>query len=154
MIVTLAGVALLASMGIPTFFSRAEVTLDNAAVLLARDLRAAQNRAAFLHSVAVFEFLPDGEGYRVTTRQGWLVRHPEADEMFERHYAGSGVFEGVEVASIEFGGDNAIVFDERGRPSRGGDVTLTFGDERRVVRLLPRTGRIQVFGLQRRWFDQ
>src|SRR5215204_5902831 len=45
-VLTLGCVALLAGLIIPAFFGRHTVTLDNAALLLARDLRAVQNRAA------------------------------------------------------------------------------------------------------------
>ena len=44
----LAGVALVAGLAIPLWFSRHDVTLDNAALLLVRDLRATQSRAAIL----------------------------------------------------------------------------------------------------------
>ena len=43
-----------AGLAIPAYFGRSEVTLENAAILLAKDLRAAQNRSAFMADVTPF----------------------------------------------------------------------------------------------------
>ena len=39
-------ISMVAAVTIPAFFQDANVTLENASILLARDLRAAQNRSA------------------------------------------------------------------------------------------------------------
>ena len=57
MLIVLAVMAIVAGVAIPAYFGRHGITLDNAARLLARDLRVAQNMAGFEGQPCTFEFL-------------------------------------------------------------------------------------------------
>ena len=65
LLVVLVSLSLVAATSVRWYFSRDEVTLENAAVLLARDLRAAQHRSIFLGRPGrlrrrpLFEHAPD-----------------------------------------------------------------------------------------------
>src|SRR5690606_25726658 len=61
--VALALITLVAVLAIPAFYGRPEVTLDRAALLLARDLRIAQNEAVRWSGDVHFDFLAEGQGY-------------------------------------------------------------------------------------------
>ena len=110
-------VSTVAALAIPAFFSRPSITLENASVLLARDLRTAQNRSAYLAEESRMEFLRDGSGYRVTDLSGEVVRNPRTGEDFERIYPSDGVFRGVTVTDVWAGDDWTVNFDDRGLPT-------------------------------------
>ncbi len=55
-----------------------------------------------------------------------------------------GRFGGVEIVEASFGGENSVEFDDMGSPSRGGFVTMQFGDTRLRVTVAAFTGRITV----------
>ena len=102
-------------------------------MLLARDLRAAQNRAAYLAEASDFVFPEDGDGYEVRDAEGNLVRNPRTDNAFQREYSFDGVFRGVRVESVEAGGDRTLRYDEDGRAGESIRVTLRFGEGKRVI---------------------
>jgi Tfp pilus assembly protein FimT len=137
-LISLCAVAIAAMVAIPAFFGQGHVTLDNAAHLLRKDLRSAQNRAAFLKTEAVFHF--DEFGWRAALPSGEALAGPRDSNEIVRDLAGDGVFEGVWVSRVEFGDDGVLTFDARGVALEGGEVELAFGDERRTVRIERGTG--------------
>jgi hypothetical protein len=141
-LVTLCGVALAALVAIPTFFGRHDVTLDNARKLVVKDLRSAQNRAAFLETEAVFTFNEDG--WVATDRDGGPLSRTQEPDQIARVLSRDGVFEGVRVAGIHFGDDDALVFDEEGLALEAGEIELWFRDELRTVRIEAGTGHVTV----------
>lgn len=136
------------------YFSYSEVTLENAAILLARDLRAAQHRSIFLGEPSRFLFLPDGAGYAVTDSLGALTHNPQTDEPFVRSYPDDGVFVGVRVLAVEAGADKTLDIDRRGMLLEDLSVTLGFGDDRRTVVLDHKRGEISVVGSSSGWADR
>ncbi len=142
-------VAVVAIVAIPGFFSREAVTLDNAALLMVRELRSAQNRAAFLGTSVVVDFEEDGTGYAVRFAGGEPVRHPESRHRLVRHYDADGVFEGVTIGRVDFGGEPALTFDRYGLGHASGSVELRFGDGRRRVVYDAQTHELSVEGLAR-----
>jgi prepilin-type N-terminal cleavage/methylation domain-containing protein len=154
LILALLTVAVSAAIAIPVHFGRPEVTLENACVLLAHDLRAAQNRAAYLDQPTRFVFLPDGSGYRVTDLQGKVIRNPRDDWSFERIWLADGVFRGVLASEIDLGEETAIVYDGNGRALRGGSVRMRFGEALRVLHIAPRSGKISIEGSTSGYVDR
>ena len=145
--------SLCAATTVRWYFSSAEVTLENAAVLLARDLRAAQHRSIFLGEPTHFVFLPGGEGYVVTDEQGELAQNPLTDEPFLRVYPEDGVFVGVTVVSALAGEDRTLVIDGRGKSLEDLSVSLAFGAERRTIQLERASGAISILGSTSGWVD-
>jgi len=144
--------AFLAAGGVRAYFLQPEITLENAATLLAHDLRAAQNRSAYLGETSTFRFLDDGDGYFVSNEAGETVRNPRTDQTFERRYSSDGVFDGVYVIDVE-PARRRIVYDGRGEAVHGLKVTLAFGEERRKVVVEERTGRVVIAGSSSGWID-
>ena len=137
-LISLCAVAITAMVAIPAFFGRSDITLDNAARLLRKDLRSAQNRAAFLKTEAIFHFGDDG--WRAALPSGEpLAGLRDANEI-RRDLSADGVFEGVTITRVEFGDDGALAFDPRGIALEGGEVELSFRGEKRVVRVETGTG--------------
>lgn len=142
-----------AAFTIRYYFSQSDVTLENAAILLARDVRAAQHRSLLLGEPSLMRFLPDGAGYVVTDKQGNVVLNPMTDERFVRSYPDDGVFDGVEVLSFSAGEDHVLEIDKRGMPVEGLEVTLTFeGDERTLI-LDGKSGQMTLVGSSSGWID-
>ncbi len=144
-------ISVLAAVTISTYFGRAEVTLENAAILLAQELRSVQNRAAFLGEPMTVVFTRDG--YRVQGSEGRAIRNPRTDLPFERRYARDGVFRGVTVLEVSFGTGSVLEIDADGLPREGGHVLLGFGAERRKLLVRTRQREVEVVGTSSGWVD-
>ena len=153
MLLTLAAMAIAAGLAIPAFYGMHHVTLDNAARLLARDLRVAQNMAGFEGQPCTFQFLPDGSGWRVLSDDGLVLERPDQKGRFERDFTIDGVFEGVRLEHIEFAGTHEVHFDRAGRAMPGGTVRVSFNGEARVLRVVALSGRVILDGLAEEYYD-
>ncbi len=147
-------ISLFAAVTIPAFFERAEVSLENASILLAQDLRAAQNRSAYLGEESIFQFLPQGDGYWVSNRAGDLVENPATLESFERSYSADGVFHGVRIEAVDAGADHVLTVDAHGCPVENARITLTFAEDSRTVVVEKGTGRVTILGSTSGWIDR
>jgi len=132
-LIALVTIAAAAAIAIPAFFERRGVTLENACRTLARDLRAAQHRAAYLGVDVRFELEQDG--YRALDPQGRVVARSGGKDLLERRFSRDGVFEGVTLESIHFGDDQAVLIDRRGTSTESGSVRVAFRGESRRLRL-------------------
>jgi prepilin-type N-terminal cleavage/methylation domain-containing protein len=150
LIVVLTVLSIVASVGIPAYFGRATVTLDNAAKLLAKDLREVQNRAALYEETLWVRFEADGTGYRVTDDSGDALVSPYGNGDYLRDYPLDAVFLGVEIPRRE---PEAVAFDASGRPLTSLSVTLTFEGEERTVTMREQSGLIAIDGLDEPWID-
>ena len=154
LLVTLFVISVLAAIAIPAFFGRPEVTLENASVLLAHDLRTAQNRSAYLAEPCRFVFDDDGDGYRVLNLRGDVILNPATGQPFVRRYSVDAVFSGVIVEGVECGGDRAIAYDEHGRVLEGARVTLEFRGHRRILVVDDAKGAVTIEGSTSGFVDQ
>jgi hypothetical protein len=114
---------------------------------LARDLRAVQNRTAFLGEPARVRF--HEHGWEATDESGTLVSRYGGGERFLRRLDADGVFEGVTLQEIRFGDDRTLVFGPHGEALESGSVELHFRRQRRLVRLRAPSGEVVVEGLAR-----
>ncbi|QDV09062.1 hypothetical protein Poly30_46190 [Planctomycetes bacterium Poly30] len=153
LLIVLALLSLAASVGIPAYFGRPSVTLDNAAKLLAKDLREVQNRAALYEEILMIRFPEDGSGYVATDAAGDSLISPYGAGEFRRNYPGDAVFRGVRVKSVSAGGDRAISFSPEGRPSEPAEIVLEFRGEERAVLIRERSGLLSIDGLDEPWID-
>jgi prepilin-type N-terminal cleavage/methylation domain-containing protein len=153
LVVALVLISVAASLAIPNFFGRADVTLDSAVRLLAKDIREAQNRAAFESRDVRIVFPSDGSGYQVIDPSGEPLVAPIGSGPFVRTYARDAVFRGVSVDAVRLGGDRTITFDNRGFAVGAGLVQLRYGDEVRSLHMSDRTGLIEIQGTAEPYFD-
>lgn len=151
-IASLAVVALIAGIAIPTFFARHGITLDNAAILLARDLRSVQNRAAHLGQPTTLRF--DAHGWRAFDALGKPLMRFASEERIERRFDTDAVFEGVTLEVLRFGDGAEVHFDPSGRPDRGGSLEVVYRGERRHLSLSRADGHVSIEGLERPWSDE
>lgn len=153
LLIVLLVISLCAATTVRWYFSHADVTLENAAILLARDLRAAQHRSIFLDEPSRFVFLSEGAGYTVLDAAGDPAHNPQTDELFLRVYSDDGVFTGVSVLEADAGGDRTLEIDGRGIPREDLTVTLAYHDERRTLLLDRATSEITIVGSTSGWMD-
>ena len=146
LLVVLVALAALAVVGIPGFFERPNVTLENGAVLLAEDLRTAQNRAAFSREPLFLRMFPDGDGYEVMARTGKPIADPRSGRPFVRRYSVDGVFEGLRIAGYRTGPDDTLVLSPTGETSDDFEVRLEFLGDERLVRAARGTGLVTIEG--------
>ena len=149
LLLTILGIGLTAALVVPRFFAKTNVTLDNAAVVLAKDLRAAQQRSSFVHQASRFEVRSDG--YRVVDATGALVHRYGSDENFERSFGPRSVHAGVAISKIELGADSALDIDAVGLATESGSITLEFQGVERRLSIRPGRGLIDIEGLDRDW---
>ncbi|MCK6570192.1 GspH/FimT family protein [Myxococcota bacterium] len=145
----LVGIAFVAGWAIPAFFSQPDVTLDNAANLLVRDVRTAQNRAMWSGVDAYLRFDADGGGYSIVDEHGRPLERLGALGDWAQRYEEGGVFDGVRLVRVDAGPDRALLFDAKKRNWEGGEIELAFRGDTRVVRVTPRQGEVSVLALAR-----
>lgn len=153
LLIALIVIGVVASIAIPAFFERSEVTLDSACRLLAEDLRAAQNRAAFLQTEVRIQFDAEGDGYTVVDDQGRVLASPSGPGDFVRRYSKDAVFEGVTVSHLDCGPMRRIAYDPDGRSPEGGLVVLSYSGDSRVVRVNAGDGLIDLPDVASPWAD-
>jgi len=154
LVISLAVIALVACIAVPMYFARSEVTLENAAVQLCRDLRAAQNRAAYLGITASVEFEDDGTGYEIVDDEGGPIPGPHGTDEFVRRYDRDGVFEGVRIHDLELSGAPArLRYGPRGSALEGGTITIAFEDETRSVSVRRGDGLLSILDSSSDWID-
>ncbi|MEZ6016690.1 MAG: type II secretion system protein [Planctomycetota bacterium] len=151
--IVLAVLAILSSFTIPAWFDRPEITLDNAARLVARDLRDVQNRAALYQTTLLMRFDEDGGGYAAMSEEGTALVSPYGAHPFLRRFDRDAVFRGVRIESFDLGGLDAVEFTPKGTARQGARFVLTYRGEQRVLRMRPFSGLIEIDGLREPWVD-
>jgi Tfp pilus assembly protein FimT len=147
----LAGVMVVSVLAIPGFFGRPEITLDRAALLLASDLRFAQNEAALSQRPTEVWFDPLGDGYELLYEGGELVDNPVGGGPLVRRYSRDAIFRGVRVTVEEQPGK--VRFDASGFALDRLAVLLEYEGEGRRLHLTRGSGMMEIEGLAREWRD-
>lgn len=130
----MAGIATLAAIAIPLWFSRPSITLEGAANLLVEDILQVQESAILQRVGSRIEFDVDGGGYQALDSSGLALQAPMGNGPYLRDYDVDAVFEGVLITEVDFGGKRRLEFDQRGYSLHDGHVVLTFhGKSKRVV---------------------
>jgi len=146
LILALLVLSLIAALGVPRYFARGPVILENGAVLLAKDLRTAQNRAAYSGETLFMRFFEDGDGYEVVSRTGEPVIDPRTGRPFARRFSTDAVFRGVALQEVNAGDDRTLVLTQFGEVSHALWVRMTFNDDERIVRSERGSGLVTIEG--------
>lgn len=136
----LALVTLVSTVAIRAWFARSEVTLQNAAELLASDLRSMQTRATIRRSPVEVVFHSGGVGYHSHD----LGQSDDQRDL--RLYPNDAVFEDVRIGAIRVERGGTLVFDAIGRPSSDATFTLVSNGHARTVLVDASLVRITVEG--------
>ena len=142
LLIVLILITIIAAISTWAYFTRPEVTLDNAIRILARDLRIAQSRAILLRHPVSLVFEEDGDGYRIVDRtEGPVSDRAEAGRV-ERRYSRDAIFEGVRILPVGLAAQGEILFPSDGREPPPGRIMLSYRDETRILEIENGTGRI------------
>ena len=144
---------LVAAIAIPAWFSQGAVTLERAAILLARDLRAVQNHAVISGHTIHIDFLSSGDGYQALSESGEPVVLFGGGVPLVRRYNEDGVFQGVRVHSVSLENGEPLTYDPNGFALTGGEVILTLGEVQVSLRISIESGGVVVDGLSKPWRD-
>ena len=153
LLIILALLTITASVGIPAYFARPEVTLDSAARLLAADMREVQNRAALYRLPLSVEFPAGGSGYCGVHADGKPLSSPYPDGPFVRIFAADAVFEGVQVVQVQSPEGDRVSFTPKGLSATTASIVLGFDGETRTIRIRKGSGLIEITDLDDPWFD-
>jgi len=151
--IALALTTIVATLAVPAWFDREEVTLDNAVKLLAQDLRDAQDRAAYGHKEIEVRFFESGDGYCVVDASGQQMAAPVGGGPFERTYSRDAVFRGVSISYVDLNGGRELHFDDRGFALEEGSIHVHYKNGTRVLRIHSYTGLIEIDGLGEPWVN-
>jgi prepilin-type N-terminal cleavage/methylation domain-containing protein len=142
LVLVLAVVTIIAAISIWAYFARPEVTLDNAALLLARDMRIAQNRAVLLRHPVYLVFFKEGDGYRIVDELEESAFSRAGFERVERCFSRDAIFEGVKILHLGLAANDRVVFPPDGGEPPAGRLMLSYGSETRTLEIEGGTGRI------------
>ncbi|MCP3918342.1 MAG: hypothetical protein GY711_22570 [bacterium] len=135
---------LVASIAIPLYFSKGEVTLDKAAQLIARDIRYAQDLAVLAGAQVLVVLDPGGDGYRVENEAREALEAPVGNGPFVREYSRDAVFRGVRMSSIEAGELGAVVVNPMGLVAADVRLRLEFRGEQRDLTISAGEGDVTI----------
>ncbi len=147
----LVGIAALSTIAIPMWFGRAEVTLNNAADLLVRDLDELRQRATYLFADVRIDFEEEGDGYDLKDSFGTELSAPVGPGPYQRRYERDAVFRGVSITRVEIGSGSGrtLRVDSRGAFLDSATIELAFEDQRTTVLVDAPNGIITVDGASR-----
>lgn len=140
LVAVLVMVTLVSTLAIRAWFGRSDVTLQNAAELLASDLREVQAISTLRHAPHEMVFNADGSGY--FAREMGQVE----EAAHERHYPRDAVFEDVQVTLVRVAKGEHLVFDALGRPASDAAITVSHRGVARTVLVDAARGRVSVEG--------
>ena len=153
LLVTVVLLSLVAATSVRCYFAQANVTLENAAILLAYDLRAVQHRSTYTGETSHLRFSEEGDSYHVEDSTGKMVMNPQTSDPFERIYSKDGVFRGVRITKVDAGGDRTLDYDTHGWPVEDLEVTLSYNGSTRVVQFERRTAKLTLLGSTSGWVE-
>lgn len=142
LVLCLALIAFVAAFAISSFFSRSEMTLQNAVKLLADDMREMQARATSLQIPVEIVFEPAGDGYHAEDRAAADVHRSRSFPLVSRRYSRDAVFEGVRIRRLELKGSDRIRFDASGRSQTDGVIVIGYRDDARVLQITSERGLV------------
>ena len=150
---TLVVLSVAAATAVRCYFAQANVTLENAAILLAYDLRAVQHRSTYTGETSHVHFPEEGDSYHVLDDTGTIVLNPQTSDPFERVYSKDGVFNGVKITKVDAGGDRTLDYDTHGWPTENLEVTLAYNGATRVVQFERGSAKLTVVGSTSGWIE-
>jgi type II secretory pathway pseudopilin PulG len=142
LLIFLVMITLTATFAIWAYFARPEVTLENAAELLARDIRFAQHRSALIRGPVSLVFYDQGDGYRLVDGDEADPRADKRRDRVDRRYSRDATFEGVRILPMGLAADERIVFEGADFEGPSGRIALTYGDHNRLLEIESGTGKI------------
>ncbi len=141
-VIVILGIA--AALVVPQMASSDTFEAQGAARTLVSDLYAAQNTAIAEQTTRKVIFNVGGNSYRLTDSTDTTLPAAWLGGQYQVNFGPTSGFGQVTIASVDFGGDTEVSFDELGTPSSGGTIDLLAGSVRYRVTVTAFTGRVTV----------
>jgi len=139
LVLVLAIIATLTAIAVPKYQASAvRYRADLAARRIVADLALAQSTAKAVSSSKRVRFYPSEHRYQL-----FFMRPLDGDATHYVVYLSEKPYE-ADITSVDFGGDDEVIFDGWGLPDSGGTVVLTVGPEQRTVTVDAESGKAKV----------
>ena len=128
-------------MVIPMLSSAGSIQLESAADTISSDLEYAKNMAITRQTSYTVDFDSNSPGsYSIKDSDG-IIEHPVNKDDYTVELSSFG---DVEIASVDFGGDEWIRFNYLGSPNRSGSVVIQAGSVSKTITVEPVTGYVSL----------
>ena len=144
-IVTIIGIA--AAIVVPNMLAAGTLGVQAAARIIISDILYAQNDAIAQQDNRRVVFDPDNESYRLADDSGVTLTAKwknGSNSNYIVDFTSDSRFQGVVIASADFGGTPTLEFDALGGPLNGGTVEIEFQGTRYRITVAAFTGRVTV----------
>jgi prepilin-type N-terminal cleavage/methylation domain-containing protein len=142
-------VGILTAIAIPRFQAFYAVKLDGAAKKLISDIRYVQQIAISNHTSTRIVFDSAAERYRAEEESPrgsnfWrAISSPFMSGSMITDFTNDPQYAGVNITGPSFGSSSTLMFDWRGQPVSGGEVTLSYRDNTRRIEVVATTGQVR-----------
>lgn len=137
-------ISIAALIAIPMMSSAADIQVCSAADMIAADLEYAKSMAVSRQKSYKVIFDTVNESYRIED-ESRIITHPvNVGKFYEVNFKTDSRVSQVDIDTVDFAGDDRVVFDYLGVPSSGGSVTLVAGGKTITVYVETATGYISV----------
>ena len=144
-VVTIIGIA--GAIVVPHMLSGGQLGVQAAARMVIADIIYAQNEAVAHQVIRRVVFDPDQESYRVTDAAGTTLTASWKSGVGENYvidFEEDDRFSGVQLDTVNFGGDTTLEFDDMGSPAVGGIVEMSSGNFRYRITVAAFTGQVTI----------
>jgi len=147
MVVVIIGI--LAALAIPRFESFYSIKLNGAMKKVISDIRYTQQIAVSHHtdSRIIFNTAADSynaQEYNATSSNWQSIKDPFTQASLDLDFRNNPQYAGIDINSVNFGGNNTLQFDWRGGPVSGGTVDFGYKAETKTISVEPNTGQVRL----------
>jgi len=142
-IVVVVILAIVAAVVVPQAIGTKDLQVMSAARMIATDLQYAQDTAITSQVPITVTIDTNAESYRLSNASGNL-EHPIKKSEYVVDFRAQKGFESVDIVSADFGGGNAVEFDEMGSPDNAGTIILRAGSHVYRITVAAATGKVTV----------
>jgi len=108
-------------------------------------IRLARQRSSLEQVSFAAEFNTATDNYRVyNTSTSDEIKDPLTQKDLNITFSGDPEFDGVTIDSANFGGSNEVSFNSFGEPSSSGSVTISYGDNSKIISVEAVSGRVSI----------
>lgn len=146
-IIVIAILGLVSAIVVPQMLSAGTMGVQAATRIIVADLIFAQNDAMARQTSRRVVFDAVNDSYKLTDNAGVTLDASWLSGQVQNYmvsFRDDDRFQGVDILSVNFGGDGTITFDDMGAPDTGGTIELEYKKHRYRISVAEFTGRITV----------
>ena len=142
-------IGILAALAIPRFESFYSIKLNGAMKKVISDIRYTQQIAVSHHTDSRIIFNTAGDSYNAqeynATSNNWQsIKDPFTQANLDLDFRNNPQYAGIDINSVNFGGNNTLQFDWRGVPLYNGTAVFNYKGNQKTVIVETNTGQVMV----------